>query len=72
VGAHGFFGRTWGSRQAQHVPRPGSETVALGQNAEVLAGRSKGFVLADPLGVAEQPSQPGLAFDFKDVNRTSC
>jgi hypothetical protein len=38
----------------------------------MLASGTEGFVLADPLGVAEQPSQPGLAFDFKDVNRTGC
>jgi hypothetical protein len=38
----------------------------------MLASRTEGFVFADAPVVAEQPGQPGLALDFKDVNGTSC
>ena len=58
------FGRLWGPRQAQDIVRALPEAVARRQNSKKLASRSEGLVLTDPLSVAEQPGQPGLAFDL--------
>jgi len=72
VGAHGLLGRTWGPRQAQDVARSRPETFVPVQDAEVFARSAEGFAFTDPLRFAEQPGQPGLAFDFMDVHGTVC